>query len=274
MWSSDKYPTREETMPALKRLRKSQSQDQIPITDEGSRSSFILTRLLDEVAAPLDESAALCQRLLDGSGGKLSLEQRKWVEAVSGGAARSARRLRDYVDLMLLEAGDLALAPRVHTLDEAIDEAVRQLKPAARAKGLNLVVEPSVQPLPPVQADPLRVAQILSNLIANAIKFTDRGQVTVSTELYDRSIAIHIVDTGSGIPAAQLPRLFEDFYQGDGAKGRDPFACGLGLTLSRRLVVRIGGDLWATSTVGAGSKFSFTVPRSPGATAPARLAPV
>jgi signal transduction histidine kinase len=261
-------------MPALKRLRKSQSQDQIPIKDEGSKTSFILTQLIDEVVVPLDESAVLCQRLLEGSGGKLSLEQRKWVEAISGGAVRSARRLKDYVDLMLLEMGELALRPKAHNLDETIEETVRQLKPVARAKGLNLVVESAVQPMPLAQVDPLRVAQILSNLIGNAIKFTDRGQVTVSTELYDRSIAVHIVDTGTGIPAAQLPRLFEDFYQGDGAKARDPFGCGLGLTLTRRLVIRLGGDLWATSTVGAGSKFSFTVPRSPGAPAPTRLAPV
>jgi len=265
-------PTSKETMPALKRLRKIQEQ---PSTgDDTSKGSFILTRLLDEVAAPLDESAGLCQRLLDGSGGKLSLEQRKWVEAVSTGAQRSAQRLKDYVDLMLLEAGEFVLRPEVHSLAEDIDQAARQWKPAVRAKGLHLVIEPALQSLPPVLADPARVAQVLSTLIANAIKFTDHGQVTVSTELYDRSIALHVVDTGTGIPAAQLPRLFEDFYQGEGVKALDPFGCGLGLTLSRRVVIRLGGDLWATSTVGAGSKFSFTVPRAPGAAGQSRLAPV
>jgi signal transduction histidine kinase len=264
--------TSKETMPALKRLRKTQEQ---PSTgDDTSKGSFILTRLLDEVAAPLDESAGLCQRLLDGSGGKLSLEQRKWVESVSTGTQRSAQRLKDYVDLMLLEAGELVLRPEVHSLDEDIDQVARQWKPAVRAKGLHLVIEPAVKSLPPVLADPARVAQVLSTLIDNAIKFTDHGQVTVSTEPYDRSIALHIVDTGTGIPAAQLPRLFEDFYQGEGGKARDPFGCGLGLTLSRRLVIRLGGDLWATSTVGAGSKFSFTVPRAPGAAGQSRLAPV
>jgi signal transduction histidine kinase len=176
--------------------------------------------------------------------------------------------------MMLLEAGELALRPKVHSLDEAIDQVVRQHKPAARAKGLNLVVEAAVRPLPAVLADPTRVSQVLSNLIANAIKFTDRGQVIVSTEPYDRSVAVHIIDTGVGIPAPHLPKLFEDFFQGEGAKARDPLSCGLGMTLSRRLVVRLGGDLWASSTVGAGSKVSFTVPRAPAAAAPSRLAPV
>jgi two-component system sensor histidine kinase/response regulator len=259
-------------MPAVKRLRK--TQEAVATREDASKSSFVLSRVLDEVAAPLDESAALCQRLLDGAGGKLSLEQRKWVEGISEGAVRSAQRLRDYVDMIRLEAGDLALRSKVHSLDEAIDQVVRQLKPAARAKGLNLVVEAAVRPLPPVLADPARVAQVLSNLIANAIKFTDRGQVIVSTEPYDRSVAVHIVDTGVGIPAPQLPKLFEDFFQGEGAKARDPLSCGLGMTLSRRLVVRLGGDLWASSTVGAGSKVSFTVPRAPAAAGPSRLAPV
>jgi signal transduction histidine kinase len=257
-------------MPAVKRLRK--TQEAVATRDDASKSSFILSRVLDEVAAPLDDSAALCQRLLDGAGGKLSLEQRKWVEGISEGAVRSAQRLRDYVDMMLLEAGELALRPKVHSLDEAIDQVVRQHKPAARAKGLNLVVEAAVRPLPAVLADPTRVSQVLSNLIANAIKFTDRGQVIVSTEPYDRSVAVHIIDTGVGIPAPHLPKLFEDFFQG--AKARDPLSCGLGMTLSRRLVVRLGGDLWASSTVGAGSKVSFTVPRAPAAAAPSRLAPV
>jgi signal transduction histidine kinase len=259
-------------MPALKRLRK--SQDQVAIKEDGSKLSFVLNRILEEVALPLDESPLLCQRVLDGAGSKLSLEQRKWIETVSNSAVRSAQRLRDYVDLMSLEGGDLALRPKTHALDEVIEQVARALRPEARAKGLHLVVEPAVRPLPLVLADSSRVAQILMNVIGNAIKFTDRGQVTVSTEPYDRSIAVHVVDTGIGIAAAQLPKLFEDFYQGEGAKARDPFGCGMGLTLSRRLVIRLGGDVWATSTVGVGSKFSFTVPRAPGAAGPSKLASV
>jgi signal transduction histidine kinase len=85
-------------------------------------------------------------------------------------------------------------------------------------------------------------------------------------------VAIHVVDTGVGIPGTQLPRLFEDFFQGEGEpNGKDSAGCGLGLTLSRRLIIRMGGDLWATSTVGAGSKFSFTVPRSPEAAGQTRM---
>ncbi len=258
-------------MPALKRLRK--SQEPAPGREATSKSAFILNRLLDEVAGPLDGTALLCQRLLDGAGPKLPLEQRRMAEGISDGALRAARRLRDYVDLMLLETGELQLAPEAANLGDWIDEAVRQLKPAARAKGLGLVVEPPAAPLPAVLADPARVLQILQNLIGNAIKFTDRGQVIVSTEPYDRSVAVHVVDTGVGMQAAQQSRLFEDFFQGDGAKSRDPYGSGLGMTLSRKLVTRVGGDLWVSST-SAGSKVSFTVPRAPEPVGPSRLSTV
>jgi len=259
-------------MPALKRLRKSQQ----PVASgaESSKRSFILTRLLEEVGGPIDESVSLCQRLIDGFGGGLSFEQRKWVEEMACETTQTAQRLKDYVDFMLLEGSDFALRTEVYALDESIEQAVRLWKPAALAKGLDLVVEPAVSPLPPVQADRSRVVQVLSNLIANAVKFTDHGQIILSTEPYDRSVAVHVVDTGVGIPATQVPMLFEDFYQGEGAKEGDPFAGGLGLTLSRRLVVRLGGDLWASSTLGTGSKFSFTVPRAPSASVQSSLSPV
>jgi signal transduction histidine kinase len=259
-----------ESMSLSKRLRK--TQEQVAFSEGGSKISLILSRLIDEVATPLDESVATHQRLLDGSAGKLSQEQRKSIELLSANAATSARRLRDYIDLLRLEGGDLALRPKTLSLDEIIQQVGRAQKSAARAKGLGLVVEPSVRVLPQVLADPTRLFQVLSDLVANAIKFTERGQVTISTELYDRSVAIHVVDTGVGIPGARLPRLFEDFYQGEGEpSGKDSAGCGLGLTLSRRLIIRMGGDLWATSTVGAGSKFSFTVPRSPEAAGQTRL---
>ena len=256
-------------MPSAKRLRR--TQEQIAFQEGGSRSSAILARLVQEVSGPLDESNLLCQRLLDGAGAKLSQDQRKTVESLANNSAIVARRVRDYIDLVRLEVGDLAVQPKVLKLDEVIQQVVRQHKPAASIKGLDLVVEPAVKPLPLVLADPVRLGQILSNLLANAVNFTERGQVTVSTELYDRSVAIHVVDTGGGIPAAQLPKLFEDFYQAtDTAQQKDKPGSGLGLTLTRRLVIRMGGDLWASSTVGAGSRFSFTVPRSPEAAGQAR----
>jgi signal transduction histidine kinase len=249
-----------ESMPIQKRLRR--TQEQVAFQEGGSKTSLILTRLIDEVATPLDESVAQCQRLLEGSGAKLSPDQRKTIETIANNALVSSHRVKDYVDLLRLEGGELALKPKSINLEDIIQQAARQLKNVAKVKGLGLVVEPSVRALPLVMADPARLSQVLLNLVGNAIKFTDKGQVTITTELYDRSVAIHVIDTGNGIPAAHLPKLLEDFYQGEGAQAKDPTGRGLGLTLSRRLIIRMGGDLWTSSTVGAGSRFSFTVPRS------------
>jgi signal transduction histidine kinase len=252
-----------ESIVLSRRLRK--TQEQLAFQGGGSKISSILARLSDEVAVPLDESLVLCQRLLDGGAGKLTQDQRKHVESIAGNAARTSQRLSDYIDLLRLEGGDLPLHSKSINLEETIQNVARLQKTAARGKELGLVVEPSVRSLPTVLADPDRLAQVLTHLISNAIKFTERGQVTISTELYDRSIAVHVVDTGIGIPAAQVPKLFEDFFQAESSRGKDQHGCGLGLTLSRRLIIRMGGDLWASSTVGAGSRFSFTVPRSPDA---------
>jgi signal transduction histidine kinase len=227
------------------------------------------------VSRPLDETSLICQRLLDNAAAKLSPEQRKLIEAVGQNTDAVARRVRDYIDLVRLEVGDLLVQPKVLDVDDIIEEVAGRYRSAARVKGLALTVEPSVGELPAVIADRARLVQVLSNLVANAIGFTDHGQVTISTELYDRSVAIHIVDTGNGIAATQLPRLFEDFYhcQGDPSQDKDRPGSGLGLTLARRLIIRMGGDLWASSTVGAGSKFSFTVPRSPDSAGQARSVP-
>jgi signal transduction histidine kinase len=194
-----------ESFPLSKRLRKTQEQVAFP---EGSKTALILTRLIDEVAAPLDESNSVCQKLLDGSGSKLSQDLRKSVETLAANSALASRRLRDYVDLLRLEGGELSLRPKTFNLEDVIQLVAKNQKAAARAKGLGFVVDPPVRPLPAVLADPGRLGQVLSDLVANAIKFTERGQVTISTELYDRSIVIHVVDTGVGIPSAQLPRIF------------------------------------------------------------------
>ncbi len=258
-----------DSMSSPKRLRR--TQEQAAFLEGSSKASLILTRLIDEVAHPIEETVQQCQRLLEGSGGKLSQDQRKILESIAHGATVSSRRVRDYVDLLRLEGGDLPLRSKPLNVEEVIQLVARQHKTAARAKGLGLVVEPSVRALPSVLADPTRLAQVLSDLVANAIKFTERGQITISTELYDRSVAIHVIDTGIGIPTAQMPKLYEDFFQGEGSQARDPYGCGLGLTLGRRLIIRMGGDLWASSTVGVGSKFSFTVPRSPESAGQSRL---
>ena len=211
------------------------------------------------MTAPLHEATQACQRLLATN---LSTDHKKQLEAVIRLMGVAASRSGAYVDLLRLDAGELMLKSDTLDIEEIIAKAVGNAQPMAKAKGLALVAERSLRPLPSVSADLERLFQILGNLIENAIKFTDRGQVTLTTEIYDRSIAVHIVDTGAGIPAETLPRLFEDFFHRNTGKKNEPKRAGLGLTLCRKMVARMGGDLWVSSTVGAGSRFSFTIPRA------------
>jgi signal transduction histidine kinase len=222
-------------------------------------TSKIYSRLGDEVTTPLQEAILAGQKM---SSGNLSAEQRRLIESIVHNAATTMQRAGSYFDLLRLEAGELALQMDTLDVEEAIAAAVAAAQPNAKAKGVALVAERSLRTVPPVSADPDRLSQVLGSLIDNAVKFTERGQVTVSTEIYDRSVAIHIVDTGVGISLESQPRLFEDFYHRESSKTRDSKRAGLGLTLSRRLILRMGGDFWFSSTVGAGSRFSFTVPRS------------
>lgn len=240
-----------------KRLRR--TQENPALADGESLASKIYSRLGEEVTAPLQEAILAGQKI---SSGNLTAEQRRLIDTIVHNASTTMQRARSYFDLLRLEAGELALQMDTLDVEEAIAKAVAAAQPSAKAKGVTLVAERSLRTVPPVSADPERLSQILGSLIDNAVKFTERGQVTVTTEIYDRSVAIHIVDTGIGIATESQPRLFEDFYHREHAKNREVKRAGLGLTLSRRLILRMGGDFWFSSTVGAGSRFSFTVPRS------------
>jgi signal transduction histidine kinase len=240
-----------------KRLRK--TQENPALVDGESMTSKIYSRLGDEVTAPLQEAILAGQKM---SAGNLSAEQRRLIDSIVHNASTTMQRAGSYFDLLRLEAGELALQTDTLDVEQAIVRAIAVAQPSAKSKGVTLVAERSLRPVPPVTADPDRLSQVLGSLIDNAVKFTERGQVTVSTEIYDRSVAIHIVDTGVGISLESQPRLFEDFYYRENQKPRDSKRAGLGLTLSRRLILRMGGDFWFSSTVGAGSRFSFTVPRS------------
>lgn len=222
------------------------------------------------MTAPLSEATQVCQRLLAAN---LTADHKKQIESVIRLMGVAGTRAAAYVDLLRIEAGQLVLRTDTFDIEEIIAKSISSAQPMAKAKGLTLVAERSLRPLPSVSADLDGLFQVLGNLIENAIKFTERGQVTLTTEIYDRSIAVHIVDTGVGIPADMLPRLFEDFFHRTTGKKSEAKRAGLGLTLSRKLVIRMGGDLWVSSTVGAGSRFSFTVPRAVDAAGRARITP-
>lgn len=190
------------------------------------------------------------------------------VEAVKTEVARYAEKIEvagkllltlinDILDLAKIEAGKLKVEPKEVSLDSVIASVADQLSDQARRESLQLRTETHGEI---VLADEMRLRQILINLVGNALKFTERGHVTIRTELRGDEVAVHVEDSGAGIPKDQQELIFGEFDQIDGSSTREKGGTGLGLPISRHLVELQGGQLTLESEVGVGSIFTFTLP--------------
>ncbi len=226
------------------------------------KSTFI-ANMSHEIRTPLNSLLALSQMLRSGSAGPLTDEQRRYVEVIERNGQNLLKLINDVLDLSRIEAGHLELDRRVVDLGQLIHETAAQLAPLAEAKDLPLrVVLP--KDLPPCLCDPDRVRQILTNLIGNAIKFTESGVVRVSAEASAGSVVVHVTDTGRGIPLSAQHRIFQEFFQADQTLVRRHAGTGLGLAIASRLTKLMGGDISFQSVEGAGARFTFTVPQAAG----------
>ena len=167
------------------------------------------------------------------------------------------RLIEDLLDMTRLDAGTLMLERLPTPISILLDDAMELLQPVAESRRVGLHAADAHE-LPILQVDRRRVLQILWNLMGNGLKFTlPGGQVTVGAEVFGDQIRFAVSDTGPGIPADHLDRLFERYWQGQKADRR---GAGLGLSIARSLVEAHGGRIWATSTEGVGTTFFFTLP--------------
>ena len=192
-------------------------------------------------------------------------KQREQLAKVEGASRHLLAIINDILDISRIEADRLTLAPLDFTFAKVVDDLFALCEPLARAKGLSLAVEvaPGLRERR-FRGDPVRVGQVLLNLVGNAIKFTERGGVTVRAAAVGPAesgavVRFEVADTGIGIAPEALERLFTPFEQADGSLTRRYGGTGLGLAISRRLVELMGGTIEVASTVGAGSTFRFTV---------------
>ena len=182
------------------------------------------------------------------------------IRSLDEEAALLSRLVDDLQELSLAEAGELKLVCQAEDIGELIKQTVAGLQVQATTKGLSVSVD-LPDTLPAVNIDSHRISQVLRNLLENALAHTaEGGTISVTARQQERWVEVSVIDTGEGIPAEDLPNIFERFYRVDKSRARATGGSGLGLTIARRLVEAHGGKIEAQSELGKGSRFSFTVP--------------
>lgn len=222
------------------------------------KSQFI-ANVSHELRTPLNSIIGFSGVMLKGIDGPLNETQEQDLRAIHNGGKHLLNLINDILDISQIWAGKMKLRFSDVDITELIEEAVTSAIPLVGSKPIML--EQSIEPdLPAIRADQTRVRQVLLNLLSNAIKYTEQGEVTISASRNEEYVIISVTDTGVGIPAEQLDKIFEEFFRVDASSTRTVDGLGLGLSITHRLVKLHGGDIWVESEPGKGSKFSVALP--------------
>jgi signal transduction histidine kinase len=221
--------------------------------------SQFLANMSHELRTPLNAILGYTELMADGVYGQLPEKTMGVLKRLESNGKHLLGLINDVLDLSKIEAGQLALELSDYSLEDIAQTARSTLEPLAADKKLAFKVEVAPK-MPAGHGDGRRLTQVLINLVGNAIKFTDAGEVVITAGATDGSFHLSVRDTGPGISAADQAKLFQEFQQADNAITRKKGGTGLGLAISKRIVEMHGGKIWLESQVGQGSTFSFTVP--------------
>jgi signal transduction histidine kinase len=196
----------------------------------------------------------------DEVAGKINKDQRNFLNIAERNINRLVRLINDVLDFQKLEAGKMKAHIQENNINEVVEEVQKTMLPSAKKKGIDILLELD-DSLPKARFDRDKIIQVLTNLVSNAIKFTEQGRVSVGVQPRDEELVIRVSDTGMGIPKDELPKIFERFYRVH-RPGTQIQGTGLGLTIVSKIVMMHGGRIEVESEVGKGSTFTVFLPLS------------
>jgi signal transduction histidine kinase len=221
--------------------------------------SQFLANMSHELRTPLNAILGYTELILDSIYGEPSDKMREVLERLQANGKHLLGLINDVLDLSKIEAGQLTLDLSDYSVQDIVHTVVVAVESLATGKKLKLTtdVAPNLQT---GHGDERRLAQVLLNLVGNAIKFTDKGDVAIKATAADGSFTVAVRDTGPGIAPSDQSKIFEEFQQADSSITRKKGGTGLGLSIAKRIIEMHGGRIWVESAVGKGSTFAFTIP--------------
>lgn len=221
--------------------------------------SEFLSNMSHELRTPLNSIMALSRVLIIQAKEKLNDEENNYLEIVERNGKRLLSLINDILDLSKIEAGKMEVNPSFISLESFLNIIKENIQSLSEEKGLslNLNIE---NDLPQIETDEMRLHQVLTNILGNAVKFTDKGSIDISVQSNTEFVLIKVKDSGIGISEDDLPYIFDEFRQADGTSARQYEGTGLGLAIARKLMNILGGDIEIESELGKGTTFSIRIP--------------
>jgi len=229
------------------------------LAEASKHKSQFLANMSHELRTPLNAILGYTELIIDNVYGETPEKMRAVLERIEKNGRHLLGLINDVLDLSKIEAGQLTLTLADYSLRDVVHSVYSAVEPLAAEKKVALKIEVSPD-LTVGRGDERRLTQVLLNLVGNAIKFTDTGEVVIKASGGNGSFNVAVRDTGPGISTADQAKLFQEFQQADNSITRRKGGTGLGLTISKRIIEMHGGKIWVDSKQGAGSTFSFTIP--------------